>query len=108
MENGYNVTMTNLTRLQKLKGIRGQTIPIPQGDGHPREVPYTIEQAVPPDHIPEGNDPHTFNALISASRFLVRFDDGVLIAGSNTQLLSGSEIVFSPEGTRALAAALGS
>jgi len=100
--------MNNLTRIQKLKGIRGQTVPIPREHGHSWEAPYTIERVVLPDYIPEGNDPYTFDALIRASRFLVRFDEGVLIDGSNTRLLSGSEIVFSPEGVRALAAALGS
>jgi len=70
------VVMNNLTRLQKLKGIRGQTTPIPQGDGPSWEAPYTIEKVMPPDHISERNDPYTFNALISASSFLVRFDEG--------------------------------
>ena len=71
-------------------------------------APYTIETVVPPDRIPEETDPHTFNALISASKFLVRFGECVLIDGSNTRLLSGSLIVFSPEGERALAAVLSS
>jgi hypothetical protein len=93
----------NLTRLHKLKGVRGQLTRIDR-DGHSWEAPYTIEKVMPPDHIPEGNDPRTFNALISASSFLVLFDEGILIDGSNTRLLSGSEIVFSPEGERALAA----
>src|ERR1700733_12341244 len=101
------MAMDNLTRLRKLIGIHGQLTPILQSDGRTWEAPYTIEAVAPPDHIPTGNDPNTFNALIDASRFVVRFDEGVLIDGSNTRLLSGSEIVFSPEGERALAAALG-
>jgi hypothetical protein len=98
--------MDNLTRLHKLKGIRGQLPPIPLRDGSSWEAPYTIETVVPPDHIPEEKDPYTFNALISASQFLVRFDKGVLIDGRNTRVVNGSDIVFSPKDEPALAAIL--
>jgi hypothetical protein len=70
------------------------------------EVPYTFEAVVPPDHIPVENDENTFTALIGASNFLVRFDEGTLIDGSSTKRLRGTDVVFSPEGERALAALL--
>ena len=58
---------------------------------------------MPPDHIPEETDFDALNAVISASKFRVRFDEGVLIDGSNTRHIFGSDVVFAPESERAFA-----
>jgi len=83
-------------------GMRG-VLGVWQTDWRGCEVPYTFEAVVPPDHIPVETDPNTFSALIGASEFLVRFDEGTLINGSSTRRLSGSHVVFSPDSTQALA-----
>jgi hypothetical protein len=86
-------------------GMRG-VLGISGDAGQGCEVPYTFEAVVPPDHIPVETDAHTFSALIGASTFLVRFDEGTLVDGSSTKRLRGPDVVLSPEGERALAAVL--
>jgi hypothetical protein len=88
--------MDNLTRLRKMIGMRG-VLGVWRAVGRGCEVPYTFEAVVPPDHIPAETDPATFDALISASKFLVRFDEGTLIDGKSTRRISGLDVVFPPD-----------
>jgi hypothetical protein len=76
----------NLARLRGLIGSRG-LLPVRSADGFSGEVPFTFVAVAPPQNIPEETDFDTFNALMSRSEFIVRFDDGTLLDGRNTKRL---------------------
>ena len=72
------VVKDNLARLCGLIGRRG-LLPVRSADGFFGEAPFTFVAVAPPRNIPEETDFDTFNALISGSEFVVRFDDGWLL-----------------------------
>jgi hypothetical protein len=74
--------------LRGLIGRRG-LLPVRSEGGFFGEVPFTFIAVAPPRNIPEETDFDTFNALISRSEFLVRFDDGTLVDGENIRSVSG-------------------
>jgi hypothetical protein len=86
------VVRDNLARLRGLIGKRG-LFPVRSADGFFREVPFTFVAVAPPRNIAEETDFDTFNALISRSEFVVRFDDGTLLDGRNTRSVSGSYVL---------------
>lgn len=85
----------NLARLLGLIGRRG-LLPVRSADGFSGEVPFTFV-AVAPRDIPGETDFDTFNALMSRSEFVVRFDDGTLLDGRNTRSVSGFYVLPEPQ-----------
>ncbi len=81
----------NLARLRGLMGKRG-LLPVRSADGFSGEVAFTFIAVAPPANIPQGTDFDSFNALISHSDFLIRFDQGILLDGRNTRSVSGEAI----------------
>jgi hypothetical protein len=90
------VVRDNLARLRGLIGRRG-LLPVRSADGFSGEVPFTFVAVAPPRHVPEETDFDTFNALMSRSEFLVRFDDGTLLDGRNTRSVSGFYVLPEPQ-----------
>jgi hypothetical protein len=82
----------NLTRLRNLVGKRG-LLPVRCADGYACEVPLTFIAVAPPRDIPQKTDFDTFNTLISRSDFLIRFDAGTFLDGSNTRRVSGFHVI---------------
>ena len=93
---GVFVVRDNLARLRGLIGRRG-LLPVRSADGFSGEVPFTFVAVAPPRNIPEEIDFDTFNALMSRSEFLVRFDDGTLLDGRNTRSVSGFYVLPEPQ-----------
>ena len=86
----------NLKRLHGFAGMRG-LLPVRSVDGF-WEEPFTFTGVVtPPPVIPAETDFDTFNNLISASNFHIRFDEGVLIDGRNTRNVSGFYVLPDPK-----------
>ena len=86
----------NLVRLGGLIGKRG-LLPVRSMDGFSGEVPFTFVAVAPPRNVPQKTDFDTFNALISQSDFVVRFDDGTLLNGRNTRTVSGFCVLPDPK-----------
>ncbi len=89
------VLRDNLTRLLGLIGMRC-LLPLRSADGFRAEVPFTFV-AVAPRNIPGETDFDAFNALISRSEFVIRFDDGMLLDGKNTLSVSGFFLLPEPQ-----------
>ena len=60
-------------------------------------MPFIFIAVAPPRNIPEETGFDTFNALMSRSEFLVRFDDGMLLDGRNTPSVSGFHVLQEPQ-----------
>jgi hypothetical protein len=78
----------NLARLHGLVGMRGR-VAVRSANGFSGDVPFTFEAVVPPRSIPTETDFNTFNRLIDACDFHIRFDEGLLLDGRNTGTVSG-------------------
>ena len=71
-----------LSRLNALIGKRGVAY----------EVWFTFLCVYPDPNLPAETDDEAIQAAINRSRFLVRFDKGTLIDGSDTRVISGRDI----------------
>jgi hypothetical protein len=76
--------MDMFSRLNELVGTKGLLKIANNG-----EVGFTFLSVDPAPDLPEESDLEAFHKAISLSSFRVRFDDGVLIDGSDTQVISG-------------------
>jgi hypothetical protein len=76
--------MNTLMRLNSLVGKRG-LLKIRFGG----EIAFTFLSVHPPSQLPDETDEDGFQDAITRSEFRVQFDDGGLIDGSNTKLVSG-------------------
>jgi hypothetical protein len=94
----------NLARLRGLVGVRG-LFPVRSADGFSGEVPFTFVAVAPPRTIPTNTDFGTFNRLIDACNFHVRFDEGTLLDGRNTLTVSGFYVLPDPKALAHLLAA---
>ena len=56
------------------------------------EVPFTFLSVEPPSDLPAEADDMELQNAITRSHFLVRFDEGTLIDGSDTKIISGHDI----------------
>lgn len=56
------------------------------------EIGFTFLSVHPPTPLPDKIGADGFQAAITCSEFTVRFDDGILIDGSNTKVVSGAYI----------------
>ena len=56
------------------------------------EVGFTFLSVDPAADLPAEADDEAIQAAITRSRFLVRFDEGTLIDGSDTRVISGRDI----------------
>jgi hypothetical protein len=75
--------MDTLTRLNDLVGKVG-LLKIPRS-----EVKFTFLSVDPAPGFPTEVDDDAFQTAISQSSFEVRFDEGILIDGKNTKVISG-------------------
>jgi hypothetical protein len=82
-----NCVMNTLTRLNDLVGKRG-LLKIRFGG----EIAFTFLSVHPPSQLPDETDEDGFQDAITRSEFRVQFDDGTLIDGSNTMVVSGAYI----------------
>lgn len=78
---------TTLSRLQVLAGKKGRLKIRFAG-----EVPFTFLSVEPRADFPSQTDDQEIHAAIMRSSFLVRFDDGILLDGSDTRVISGHDI----------------
>lgn len=78
--------MDILTRLNNLVGKEG-LLKIPYD-----EVRFTFLSVNPAPDLPTEADDDAFQTAISESSFEARFEEGVLIDGSNTKIISGRYI----------------
>ena len=85
----------NLDRLHRFVVIRG-LLPLRSAEGF-WEEPFTFTGVMPPPIIPAETDFDTFNNLVSASTFQIRFDEGVLIDGRNKRNVSGFYVLPDPK-----------
>lgn len=83
----YNCLMETIARLNALVGKQG-LLKIRHGG----EVGFTFLSVDPAPDLPTEADDDVIQRAITASQFLVRFDDGTLIDGSNTKVISGAYI----------------
>jgi hypothetical protein len=83
--------MGTLSRLKALTGKQG-LLPIRVADGYAGEVRFTFLSVDPAPNLPEETDDEAIQEAINRSRFLVRFDEGTLIDGSDTRVISGRDI----------------
>ncbi|MDR3742284.1 MAG: hypothetical protein P4L40_24975 [Terracidiphilus sp.] len=74
---------STLSRLRDLVGKKGLLVT------SAGEVPFTFLRVVPPADLPSVADEQEFQNAITRSNFLVRFDDGILLDGSDTRNISG-------------------
>ena len=86
----------NLAQLRGLVGRRG-LLPVRSPDGFSGEVPVTFVAIAPPLDVPQEADFDTFNALISRTEFVVRFDEGTLLDGRSTRHVSGFYVLPDPK-----------
>jgi hypothetical protein len=91
-------------RLRGLVGMRG-LFPVRSADGFSGEAPFTFVAVAPPRTIPTKTDFDTFNRLIDASDFHIRFDEGTLLDGRNTRTVSGFYVLPDPKALAELLAA---
>ncbi len=84
---------STLSRLLALIGKQG-LLPVRAADGWADEVRFTFLSAEPPSELATGedDDDQDIQAAINRSHFLVRFDEGTLIDGSNTKTISGRDV----------------
>jgi hypothetical protein len=76
-----------LSRLQALTGREGLLKIRFAG-----EVPFIFVSVYTPADLPAVTDDQEFQTVITRSRFLVRFGDGILLDGSDTRVISGRDI----------------
>jgi hypothetical protein len=76
-----------LSRLQNLVGKKG-LVKIAQAG----EVGFTFVSVHPTTTLPAAGDDEEFQRAITRSEFTVRFDDGILVDGSNRKVISGKYI----------------
>jgi len=55
-------------------------------------VPFTFLSVYAPADLPSVTDDQEIQTAITRSCFLVRFDDGILLDGSDTKVISGRDI----------------
>jgi hypothetical protein len=83
-EGVYDCAMDMLSRLNELVGTKGLLKIANNG-----EVGFTFLSVYPAPDLPEESDLEAFHNAITLSSFRVRFDDGVLIDGSDSKVISG-------------------
>ncbi len=83
----YNCSMETLSRLNALTGKHGLLKIRFAG-----EVGFTFLSVDPAPDLPTAADDEAIQTAITRSRFLVRFDEGTLIDGSDTRVISGYDI----------------
>lgn len=86
-EGPHNHSIGILSRLNALTGKQGLLKIRYAG-----EVGFTFLSVDPAPDLPAGTDDEAIQAAITRSRFLVRFDEGTLIDGSDTRVISGRDI----------------
>jgi len=82
-----NQSSRTLSRLNALTGKQGLLKIRYAG-----EVGFTFLSVDPPTDLPTEAGDEAIQAAITRSRFLVRFDEGILIDGSDTRVISGRDI----------------
>jgi hypothetical protein len=83
----YNCFVDNLSRLNNLVGKQGLLKLQSAG-----EVGFTFLSVSPATVLPTEQDDAAFQGAITRSEFVVRFDEGTLINGSHTKVVSGRYI----------------
>jgi hypothetical protein len=83
----YNRSMETLSRLNALTGKQGLLKIRFAG-----EVGFTFLSVDPAPDLPTEGDDEAIQTAVTRSRFLVRFDEGTLIDGSDTKVISGRDI----------------
>ena len=78
---------TMFSRLQGLVGKKGLL-----NIRYAGEVPFTFLSVEPRADLPSETDDQEIQTAIIRSSFLVRFDDGILLDGSDTRVISGCDI----------------
>jgi hypothetical protein len=86
-KSAYDCSMDTLSRLNNLVGTRGLLKIANSG-----EVGFTFLSVDPPPDLPTEADLEAFHNAVTLSSFRVRFDDGILIDGSDTKVISGHYI----------------
>jgi hypothetical protein len=83
----HNHSSGTLSRLNALTGKQGLLKIRYAG-----EVGFTFLTVDPAPDLPTDTDDQAIQTAITRSRFLVRFDEGILIDGSDTRVISGRDI----------------
>lgn len=83
--------------LARLRGLIGTSGLLPAADGFSGEVPFTFVAVAPPREMPQEADFDTFNALISRTEFVVRFEEGIFLDGRSTRCVSGFCVLPDPK-----------
>ena len=76
--------MDTLARLNNLVGKKGLL-----KVGYVGEIGFTFLSVTPSTPLPMEHDDAAFQAAITRSQFVVQFDHGTLVGGSNTKVVSG-------------------
>lgn len=63
----------------------------PPSEAAPSEVGFTFLAVYPANDLPTDDDDEAVQTAITRSSFLVRFDDGILIDGSDRRVVSGHD-----------------
>jgi hypothetical protein len=83
--------MEIVARLNNLVGKRG-LVPVRCG-AHSFEVPCEFLAVEPAKRLPmEADDENGFQSLVTRSPFTVRFENDILLDGSNARVISGRNI----------------
>jgi len=87
----YTEARRPISRLNALVGKHGMLLVWPAREPAPFEVAFTFVTVYPARDTLPGDDDQAIQTAITRSSFLVRFDEGVLIEGSDHRVISGHD-----------------